>query len=73
MNFFTSSWDVLGISLVLSLRFLGPFALGVSLIAWAAFRPSESSTRLSSLLGIALGVLMCLAPVFLFLVGDILD
>jgi hypothetical protein len=45
----------------------------VSLIAWAAFRPSESSTRLSSLLGVALGVLMCLAPVFLFLVGDILE
>jgi hypothetical protein len=69
MDFF-ASWDVLGISLVLSLRFLGPFALGVSLIAWAAFRPSRTSLRLSSLLGIALGLLMCLAPVILFLVFD---
>jgi hypothetical protein len=64
MNFFTA-WDVLGISLVLSLRFLGPFAFGVSLIAWAAFRPS--GTRVSSLLGIVLGVLACLAPVLVFL------
>ncbi len=65
MTFFTA-WDVLGISLVLSLRFLGPFAFGVSLIVWAAFRPS--GTRVSSLMGIALGVLTCLAPVLVFLV-----
>jgi hypothetical protein len=69
MDFF-ASWDVLGISLVLSLRFLGPFALGVSLIAWAVFRPSRTGLRLSSLLGIVFGLLMCLAPVVLFLVFD---
>jgi hypothetical protein len=70
MNF-PVPWDILGISLVLSLRFLGPFALGVSLIAWAAFRPSGSGTRRFSLLGIAVGVLTCLAPIFAFLVDDI--
>ena len=74
MNFFTS-WDVLGISLVLSLRFLGPFALGVSVIAWTTLRPpradaSRSRRRGSLLLGVALGLLVCLAPVFLFLVTD---
>lgn len=72
MNFFTS-WDILGISLVLSLRFLGPFALGVSLIVWAAFAPSRSGTRRrSSLLILMLGVLMCVVPVVLFLSTDIL-
>ncbi len=72
MNFF-SSWDILGISLVLSLRFLGPFALGVSLIAWAAFVPPRSGTRRrSSLLILLFGVLMCVAPVVLFLATDIL-
>ena len=72
MDFFTS-WDILGISLVLSLRFLGPFALGISLIAWAAFGPSRSGTRRrSSLLILLLGVLMCVAPVVLFLATDIL-
>ncbi|CAA9451108.1 MAG: hypothetical protein AVDCRST_MAG28-1410 [uncultured Rubrobacteraceae bacterium] len=73
MNFFTS-WDILGISLVLSLRFLGPFALGISLIVWAAFAPSSRSgtRRRSSLLILALGVLMCVAPVVLFLATDIL-
>lgn len=70
MNFFVS-WDILGISLVLSLRFLGPFALGVSLIAWAALRPSGAGTRRFSLLGIAVGLLTCLAPIFAFLVDDI--
>ena len=71
MNFFTS-WDVLGISLVLSLRFLGPFALGVSLIAWAALVPSSSvAQRRSSLFGLVLGVLICLAPVLLFLMTNI--
>ncbi len=63
MNFFTA-WDVLGISLVLSLRFLGPFAFGVSLIAWSGLRPSRPVGRRA--LGIALGVLVCLAPVLLF-------
>jgi len=72
MDFFTS-WDILGISLVLSLRFLGPFALGVSLIAWVAFGQSRSGTRRrSSLLILLLGVLMCVAPVVLFLATDIL-
>jgi hypothetical protein len=69
MDFFVS-WDVLGISLVLSLRFLGPFALGMSMIAWAALRPSRTGMRLSSLLGILLGLLTCVAPVVLFLVFD---
>ncbi len=73
MNFFTS-WDILGVSLVLSLRFLGPFALGVSLIAWSFLRPSRADAprrrRGSSLLGVALGLLVCLAPVVLFLVTD---
>jgi hypothetical protein len=74
MNLFTS-WDVLGISLVLSLRFLGPFALGVSVIAWTALRPPRADTprsrrRGSLLLGVVLGLLVCLAPVFLFLVTD---
>jgi hypothetical protein len=67
---FFASWDVLGISLVLALRFIGPFALGVSMIAWAAFRPSRTGMRLFSLLGIALGLLTCIAPVVLFLVFD---
>ena len=72
MSFFTS-WDILGISLVLSLRFLGPFALGVSLVAWAIFGTPRSGTRRrSSLLVLALGVLICLAPVLLFLATDIL-
>jgi hypothetical protein len=72
MSFF-ESWDVLGISLVLSLRFLGPFALGVSIITWAVFGPSRfGARRRSSLLILALGVLICLTPVFLFLVTDIL-
>ncbi len=75
MNFFTS-WDILGISLVLSLRFLGPFALGVSLIAWTTLRPPRAgaprSRRMGSLLlGVALGLLVCLAPVFLFLTSDV--
>ena len=73
MNFFTS-WDILGVSLVLSLRFLGPFALGVSLIAWSVLRPASadapSRRRGSSLLGAALGLLVCLAPVVLFLATD---
>jgi hypothetical protein len=74
MNLFTS-WDVLGISLVLSLRFLGPFALGVSVIAWTALRPPRagaprSRSRGSSLLGVALGLLICIAPVILFLMTD---
>ncbi len=73
MNLFTS-WDILGISLVLSLRFLGPFALGVSLIAWAALRPSRAGAprrrRGASLLGVTLGLLVCLAPVVLFLMTD---
>jgi hypothetical protein len=69
MDFF-ASWDVLGISLVLSLRFLGPFALGMSMIAWATLRPSRTGMRLSSLLGIALGLLTCVTPVVLFLVFD---
>ncbi len=66
-----TSWDVLGISLVLSLRFLGPFALGVSIVAWSAFRPSRSGARRRSLLGIALGLLVCLAPILLFFTTDI--
>ena len=74
MNLFTS-WDVLGISLVLSLRFLGPFALGVSLIAWATLRPSRAGSpgrRVASLLlGVAVGLLVCLAPIVLFLTTDI--
>ena len=71
MNNFFASWDILGISLVLSLRFLGPFALGVSLIVWSTLRPSITGApgrRGSSLLGVALGLLICLAPVVLFLV-----
>ncbi len=73
MNLFTS-WDVLGISLVLSLRFLGPFALGVSLIAWTTLRPSRTGAprrKASLLLGGALGLLICLAPVVLFLMTDV--
>jgi hypothetical protein len=73
MNFFTS-WDILGVSLVLSLRFLGPFALGVSLIAWSVLRPSRADAsrrrRGSSLLGVAVGLLVCVAPVVLFLAFD---
>lgn len=72
MNLFTS-WDILGVSLVLSLRFLGPFALGVSLIAWTTLRPSRDEPRRSkgaSLLGVSLGLLICLAPVVLFLMTD---
>lgn len=72
MNLFTS-WEILGISLVLALRFLGPFALGVSLIAWATLRPSRTDAprrMASSLLGVALGLLVCLAPVVLFLMTD---
>ena len=72
MNFFTS-WDILGVSLVLSLRFLGPFALGVSLIAWSVLRPSRAGAprrKASSLLGVALGLLICIAPVVLFLATD---
>jgi hypothetical protein len=73
MNLFTS-WDILGVSLVLSLRFLGPFALGVSLIAWSVLRPSRADVprrKASSLLGVALGLLVCLAPVVLFLATDV--
>lgn len=73
MSFFTS-WDILGISLVLSLRFLGPFALGVSLIAWTALRPSTAGAprrKAYSLLGVALGLLVCIAPVVLFLATDV--
>jgi hypothetical protein len=72
MNFFTS-WDILGVSLVLSLRFLGPFALGISLIAWSVLRPWRAGVprrKVSSLLGVALGLLVCLAPVVLFLATD---
>jgi hypothetical protein len=63
MNLF-AAWDVLGVSLVLSLVFLGPFAFGVSLMAWSGLRPSRPAGRRA--LGIALGVLVCLAPVLLF-------
>ena len=73
MNFFTS-WDILGVSLVLSLRFLGPFALGVSLIAWSVLRPSRAGAPRrrsgSSLRGVSLGLLVCLTPVVLFLATD---
>lgn len=73
MSFFTS-WDILGISLVLSLRFLGPFALGVSLIAWTTLRPPRDGAprrrRGPLLLGVALGLLVCIAPVVLFLMTD---
>jgi hypothetical protein len=73
MNLFTS-WDILGVSLVLSLRFLGPFALGISLIAWSVLRPPRAGAprrrRSSLLLGVALGLLVCLAPVVLFLATD---
>lgn len=70
---FLTSWDILGISLVLSLRFLGPFALGVSLIAWAALVPSRPGIRRrSSLFILVFGVLMCVAPVVAFLATDIL-
>ena len=73
MNFFTS-WDILGVSLVLSLRFLGPFALGVSLIAWSVLRPSTAVAprrKAFSLLGITLGLLICIAPFVLFLATDL--
>ena len=73
MNFFTS-WDILGVSLVLSLRFLGPFALGLSFIAWSVLRPSRADAprrKASSLLGVALGLVICLAPVVLFLAIDV--
>ncbi len=73
MNLFTS-WDILGISLVLSLRFLGPFALGMSLIAWSFLRPSRADVprrKAFSLLGVALGLVVCLAPVVLFLATDV--
>jgi hypothetical protein len=73
MSFFTS-WDILGISLVLSLRFLGPFALGVSLIAWTALRPSRADAprrKAFSLLGVTLGLLICIAPFVLFLGTDV--
>ena len=72
MNFFTS-WDILGVSLVLSLRFLGPFALGLGFIAWSVLRPSRAGAprrRGSSLLGVGVGLLVCLAPVVLFLATD---
>ncbi len=72
MNLFTS-WEIMGISLVLALRFLAPFALGVSLIAWTTLRPSRTGAprrRGSSLLGVALGLLICFAPVVLFLMTD---
>ena len=59
-----AAWDVLGVSLVLSLVFLGPFAFGVSLMAWSGLRPSRPVGRRA--LGIVLGVLVCLAPVLLF-------
>ena len=72
MNFFTS-WDILGVSLVLSLRFLGPFALGVSLMAWSVLRPWRAGVprrKVSSLLGAAVGRVVWLAPVVLFLATD---
>lgn len=73
MNFFTS-WDILGVSLVLSLRFLGPFALGLSFIAWSVLRPSRADAprrrRGGLLLGVVVGLLVCLAPVVLFLATD---
>jgi hypothetical protein len=59
-----AAWDVLGVSLVLSLVFLGPFAFGVSLMAWSGLRPSRPVTRKT--LGVTLGALVCLAPVLLF-------
>ena len=59
-----AAWDVLGVSLVLSLLFLGPFAFGVSLMAWSGLRPSRSPGRRA--LGVTLGALVCLAPVLLF-------
>ncbi len=74
MNLFTS-WDILGVSLVLSLRFLGPFALGVSLIAWSVLRPSRVDVprrKAYLLLGVALGLVVCLTPVVLFLATDVL-
>ncbi len=64
----------MGVSLVLSLRFLGPFALGMSVIAWSVLRPSRADVprrKASSLLGVALGLLICLAPIVLFLATDI--
>ncbi len=70
MNLFSTSWDILGISLVLSLRFLGPFAFGVSLIAWTALRPRSGTRKKSSLLGVALGTLICLAPLLVLLMSD---
>ncbi len=72
MNFFTS-WDILAVSLALCLRFLGPFALWVSILAWSVLRPSRADAprrRGSLLLGVALGLLVCLAPVVLFLATD---
>jgi hypothetical protein len=48
----------------LSLLFLGPFAFGVSLMAWSGLRPSSSPGRRA--LGVTLGALVCLAPVLLF-------
>jgi hypothetical protein len=73
MSFFTS-WDILGVSLVLSLRFLGPFALGMSLIAWSVLRPSRADAPRrrggALLLGVALGLLVCIAPLVLFLMTD---
>jgi len=59
-----AAWDVLGVSLVLSLVFLGPFAFGVSLMAWSGLRPSRPVTRRA--LGVTLGALVCLVPVLLF-------
>ena len=59
-----AAWDVLGVSLVLSLVFLGPFAFGVSLMAWSGLRPSRPVARRT--LGVTLGALVCLAPVLLF-------
>jgi len=70
MNPFSASWDILGISLVLSLRFLGPFAFGVSLIVWAALRPRSGTRKRSSFLGVALGILICLAPLLVLLISD---
>jgi hypothetical protein len=48
----------------------------VSLIAWTALRPPRadaprSRRRGALLLGVALGLLVCLAPVVLFLATDV--